>query len=168
MKNAMYFMLGMMFLSAPAYAAKVEVSWGAIADFTDMEAVNERRDRFQARMQKGLADHLEELAKSLPDANTLQVTFNDVDLAGRVEPTFGNAGTSHQRILDDLAYPRLDISYRYVSSNGELLSEGENVVLKSLAPMNTRRDVMGSSRETLYFEKKLLSEWFSDTFQSSN
>ena len=145
-------------------AATVEVKWDDLKNFTDITAVNARQDRYQERVQKGLSEHLVELAEQLPANHKLVVTFNDVDLAGRVEPTFGPTGTDRQRILDSIAYPLLVISYRYLTDQGEVIQEGELIELKDLAPLQTRRSTMGSSRDGLYYEKRLLTDWFKDTF----
>jgi hypothetical protein len=147
-----------------ANAAEVSVKWGEVKSFTDFEAVNELKSRFEERTKANFTEYVEALGQKLPEQNKLQVTFNDVDLAGRVEPTFGATSSAFQRILDDISYPHLVISYKYTDAQGSVLSEAENVELKSLAPPRNIRNVMGSSRDSLYFEKELLQDWFRETF----
>ena len=146
-------------------AATLDVKWDDVKTFTDLEAVDRRQDTFQTSVVEGLTAHLQELARQLPTENNLQVTFHDVDLAGRVEPTFGAFGSTHQRILDDLSYPELIISFQYSNAQGEVLASGEKQQLKKLAPMSTRRSALGSGRDNLYFEKELLTNWFKETLK---
>jgi len=145
-------------------AAEVSVKWDDVKSFTDFEAVNELKSRFEERTKADFAEYVTTLGERLPDQNKLEVTFNDVDLAGRVEPTFGATSSAFQRILDDVSYPYLVISYRYTDAQGNVLSEADHIELKSLAPPRNIRNIMGSSRDSLYFEKELLQEWFRETF----
>lgn len=152
--------------SFSASAASVDVKWDDVKSFTDVEAVNSRQDRFEESIMTGLTEHLRALGEKLPADNQLQVTFHDVDIAGRVEPTFGALASSHQRILDDLSYPELVISYTYSDAEGQQLSSGEMVTLKKLAPMSTRRSALAAGRDNLYFEKELLNRWFKETLNN--
>ncbi|CUA85359.1 MULTISPECIES: DUF3016 domain-containing protein [Pseudidiomarina] len=152
-------------VSSSAHAAQVTVKWDDVKSFTDIKAVNARQDRFEESVMKALTEHVEKLAEQLPASNSLAVTFNDVDIAGRIEPTFGALASTHQRILDDLSYPELIISFEYLNDQGETISSGEMIELKNLAPMTTRRSTMATGRDNLYYEKQLLDRWFSDTFK---
>ncbi|RWU08814.1 DUF3016 domain-containing protein [Pseudidiomarina gelatinasegens] len=154
-------------LIAPVHAAKVEVKWDEVKSFSDFEAVNELQSRFEERTKAKFEEYVAELGAKLPESNTLQVTFKDVDLAGRVDATFGATTSGFQRVLDDVSYPELVISYRYTDAQGAELSSADKVELKSLAPPRNMRNIQGSSHDSLYFEKELLMEWFNDTFPSA-
>lgn len=151
-------------MATSVHAAQVQVKWDDVKSFTDIKAVNARQDRFEESVMKALTAHVEKLAEQLPATNSLSVTFNDVDIAGRIEPTFGAIASTHQRILDDLSYPELIISFEYLNDQGETIVSGEMLELKNLAPMTTRRSTMATGRDNLYYEKQLLDRWFSDTF----
>lgn len=160
--GAVSVLIGLMATSV--HAAQVQVKWDDVKSFTDIKAVNARQDRFEESVMKALTEHVKKLAEQLPATNSLSVTFNDVDIAGRIEPTFGAIASTHQRILDDLSYPELIISFEYLNDQGETIVSGEMLELKNLAPMTTRRSTMATGRDNLYYEKQLLDRWFSDTF----
>lgn len=147
-------------------AAEVVVKWDDVKEFTDIEAVNGRQDRFAENVMKGLAQHVKVLGNKLPKSNRLELTFNDVDIAGRVEPSFGDSTRSYQRILDELGYPKLVITYRYSDANGNELSAGDSVELKELIDLHSMRSMMSSGRDNLYYEKELLNQWFKETFSN--
>jgi len=153
-------------VSATVHAAKVEVKWDDVKSFTDIEAVNSRQDRFEQSVVEGLTEHLMKLGEQLPSDHQLNLTIHDVDLTGRVEPTFGDYVRTHQRVLDDLSYPKLVMTYEYVDGQGTVMSSAKMVELKNLAPTSTRRSAMASGRDSLYYEKELLNRWFKDTFKN--
>lgn len=150
--------------SAPVHAATVEVKWDDLKSFTDIKAINSRQDRFEQSIVSGLTEHLVKLGGKLPAENQLTVTVHDVDLTGRVEPTFGDYVSTQQRVLDDLSYPKLVMSYEYTDGKGAILSSAEKFELKNLAPTSTRRSALASGRDNLYYEKELLNRWFKETF----
>lgn len=159
------FILLMVTSIAPANAATVEVKWDEISSFTDVETVHSKKEAFEQSIISDLTEHLIKLGEQLPAANRLLVTVHDVDLAGRVEPVFGSYSTSFQRVLNDLTYPEMVISYEYFDNQGAVIQSAQMLELKNMAPNFTRKSAMASGRDNFYHEKKLLTRWFNETFE---
>ncbi len=145
-------------------AAEVEVKWNDPKKFIDIEAISDRQERFEQRVMENLSAYFAEQGATLPAANKLHIQVLDLDIAGRVEPTFGRVGMRVQRILDDISYPMIKFTYSYQNAEGEELQAGEER-LKDLGQLTSRRTIQKSSRDSLYFEKELIKKWFKETFE---
>ena len=159
--------IGMLLLAvgvANAQPAQVDVQWHDIDVYTDFESVNQPKEPFATQTKTNFTQYLKELAAGLPAGHRLQVTFEDVDLAGQIEPTYGFGGVDYYRVFDDTSSPKLVISYKYLSATGEVLKEEENVVLRKVSPVRNTRSLRAAGRDPLHMEKELLKEWFSATF----
>ncbi len=151
--------------SANALAAEVKVEWKDVDSYRDIEGVNTVQSKFEKRVMDALTAHWQELGAKLPDDHKLTVTMTDLDITGRVEPTYGASAASHVRILDDISYPSMSFAFTYTDASGAVLAEGSDVRVKDLgARSGTIRSVMGSSRDSFYFEKRLMDEWFNEQF----
>ncbi|MDN7128186.1 DUF3016 domain-containing protein [Pseudidiomarina sp. 1APR75-33.1] len=147
-------------MSATASAAEVTVAWQNVDDYRDIEAVSDIQERFEKRVMERLTAHWQDLGEKLPEDHKLAVTMTDLDLAGRIEPTYGVGGSGHIRVLDSLSFPTMSFSYTYTDANGEVISSNEDVRLKDLGDgASTLRSVHGTSDDTLYREKQLMTEW---------
>lgn len=155
-------------LSANAHAADVSVEWKDIDSYRDIEAVNGIQERFEQRITQELTEHWQELGQQLPEQHKLSIVMTDLDLTGRVEPTFGVGGSNYMRIVDKASYPAMRFFFSYTDAAGKELASGDDVRLRDLGQdAGSARSIMGSGRDTLYFEKKLLDEWFAETFKSN-
>lgn len=138
----------------PAAAATLNLAWVQPERYTDAGRDPGDRDRHLAT----LAGHFEQLARRLPDGQSLAIDVLDVDLAGEVEPTRGR----DLRIVRDRAdWPRMSLRYT-LSDGGTTLSTGV-ARLSELGYMNstiaaTRRN------ESLVHEKRMVDRWFDETF----
>jgi hypothetical protein len=151
--------------SANALAAEVKVEWKDVDSYRDIEGVNTVQSKFEKRVMDALTAHWQELGAKLPDDHKLTVTMTDLDITGRVEPTYGASAASHVRILDDISYPSMSFAFTYTDANGAVIAEDSDVRVKDLgARSGTIRSVMGSSRDSFYFEKRLMDEWFNEQF----
>lgn len=152
--------------SANALSAEVKVEWKDVDNYRDIEAVNELQSRFEKTVMDGLTEHWKTLAAKLPEDHKLTITMTDLDLAGRVEPTYGAGGSSHMRVLDDISYPAMSFAFTYTDGKGKVLAENSDVRLKDLgARTGTMRTALRSGREELFYEKRLLNRWFDEQFK---
>ena len=111
-----------------------------------------------------LTAYIGELAEKLPADHQFTIAINDLDLTGRVEPVFVDTGMRYQRVVDEISYPMIKFTYSYTDANGQVIQEGEERI-KDLGSIITRREIMRSSRDNVYFEKQLLRDWFKDNFK---
>jgi hypothetical protein len=145
-----------MALSAPLQASEhksVIVEYGNPDKFTDIKYFNGSKKKFQQRLFKDWEQFLsKEAGKILPKNYTLKISFTDIDLAG----TYMLGGIDQNRIVRDIDYPRLKISYLLM--NGEQVVKQAEVTLKD---MNFLRHDVSQRRsfENFYHEKKLMKDW---------
>lgn len=129
-------------------------------DFRNPEAYTDCKDDFVPSKEKQvriLGDLQRELRKHatlyLKEGERLEVIFNDIDLAGDIEPVQNGAG---KRVLRDVTPPRMDIEFRIIGPDGAVKAEGKRMLKKLayLSMMNLNR-----TEERYYHDKKLIREW---------
>lgn len=149
------------FLSLPQVvnAATSEVTWTDYEKYRDIKSGSESRKHFRERVFNDLEKHFAKLASSLPEDQVLKIDVTDVDLAG--DTLIG--GINQLRIIKDVYIPRMNFSYRLVHADGSIITS-DKIVLKDMNFM------MGNSlkyqNKSLGYEKKMLDDWFADTFKS--
>ena len=143
--------LSMPFLSI---AGEARVTWKDFNDYRDVHPGNEVKGAYHKRIAKQFEKHISKLAEQLPDGYKLNVTFDDIDLAGDSRMNMQDI-----RVIKPIYFPRLTISYTLQDKSGVTVDSAENLVLKDMSFM----DRIKRGRETsFYYEKQLLSEWFED------
>lgn len=114
----------------------------------------EEQDNIQA-----LTRHIQHLAQRLPADQVLQVDVLDVDLAG--SPVFSARRGQHLRVMTNRAdAPELHLRWT-LRSPGQVRN-GED----RLTDLDYANHYLASRRSStpLYYEKRLLDEWFSRNF----
>ncbi|NOU53184.1 DUF3016 domain-containing protein [Pseudoalteromonas sp. JBTF-M23] len=150
MKNVITMAIGLL-CAFGAYAGEGKVHFKDFNDYRDVYPSNEVKGAFHKRLAKQFEKHVAKLAEKLPDGYKLDVTFNDIDLAGEARFNMDNI-----RVVKDIYFPRLDISYRLVDNKGQQVIEATEE-LKDMSFL----DRIKSGREgSLYYEKRLLDQWF--------
>lgn len=106
--------------------------------------------------------HLERLAKRyLAADDRLEITFKDIDLAGRYEPEHG-PNWQDVRIYRDITFPRMAFSFRLLGPDGQVRLEGE----RKLTNMSYNWSILPPMGDTEYrYDKELLSDWMSAEFR---
>jgi len=133
----------------PAWAGQVEVTWVE----PDLYADAGRSVVDRERTMGALGEHLKRWGRLLPDGQTLKLDVLDVDLAGEIEPY----GWHQVRILRGRAdWPHLKLRYT-LQAGDRTLKSGE----AELADMHYR---LGDRGSELGFEKRMLDQWFRNTF----
>ena len=92
----------------------------------------------------------------LEPGQSLHVDITDIQLAGAYEPWRGPRW-SYVRIMRDAYPPRIDLNFRLVGQDGNVLREGKRV----LRNLNYLQDVSlpAATGESLYYDKALLRRW---------
>lgn len=146
---------------APEKSNPVTVVYSHPDKFTDF-----RQDRFaddsgQAELMKVLNEHLNQLGrKLLAPGERLEITFNDIDLAGSFEPWHG-AQFDDIRIMKDIYSPRMELTFRLVDTEGKIVSEGK----RELRDLNYLMNHLLPSSDGLRYDKQLLADWMRREFR---
>ena len=144
--------------STVAFAATVEVIWTDYEKYRDIHPGEGNRKHFRENTFYNFEKHFTKLALKLPEDHVLKIEVTDVDLAGDTH----DRGISRLRIVKDIYFPRMDFSYQLVDAQGSEIEVGK-VELKDMNFM------MGAGlryrSESLGYEKKMLDDWFFDTFK---
>jgi len=150
--------LGALALAVGAAAANA----GVVVSFPGSDQYTDARPdgSDSASALRGIERHLQALGKRyLTPQQTLRIEVLDIDLAGRLEFT---RGAQRVRILKDNGDgPVVQLRYT-LESGGTVLASGEEIVTDR-AYMTLRSDVR-SDGAPLYYEKRMLGEWFKSRF----
>lgn len=149
--------------STSALAGDAKVSFNNIEDYADFTPASGVKDRFQQRKMDDLTSFFNELSGDLPADYTLTVTVQDIDLTGRLEPTFGESTAQYMRVVRSIDYPRMDFSYELRDDSGAVIQQ-DNVSLQDMSFDLERAWTPRSRSDGLYFEQKMLRDWFDKTF----
>lgn len=173
MKTFIYLTIGLSVLLGPAAGAKekapagpsrVSVTFVEPEKFTDFNT-----DGFGGPSEKDVkylteffTDHLEEVARRvIPEGEVLEITFTDIDLAGRFEPERG-PNNQNIRFYRDITYPRMAFSFRLLGADGQVVSEGE----RKLVDMNYNMKIrLPGGNDELRPDRDLLTDWMTSEFR---
>lgn len=100
----------------------------------------------------------------MADGQTLDITINDIDMAGDFEPWHGPRAQDI-RIIKDIYPPRIDLDFKLTGADGKVLAEGTRQ-LRDLSFMMTTPSI--PSNDILRHEKSLLNNWLGTEFASIN
>lgn len=150
-------------LTVSAAPAKSESSQSrTVVNYEDPENFTDMKDGYYGS-SKGLAGYQEEFARyikrtadrMLPEGQTLEITFTDVDMAGDFEPWRGASATD-VRIVKSLYPPRLTFNYVVRDSSGAVVKEGS----ERLVNLSFMQTTMGISRnDTFHYEQEMMRDW---------
>jgi len=142
------------FMSVPADAA-------VVVSFPEPERYSDAGDNWQRDENlAGLKRHLEQLgSRYLPTSQTLTIEVLDIDLAGRPR-YFPRRGLPDIRVLDGRTdWPMIKLRYT-LASEGKTIDTREETVSDS----NYLQRSATRPTESLYYEKRMLDEWFRARF----
>ena len=150
--------------TAVAPESRVTVSYDSPEKFTDFNTTGfgSATDRDLKYLTGVFTAHIEKLAKPLiaPD-DRLEITFKDIDLAGRFEPEHG-ARMQDVRILRDITYPRMNLVFRLLGPDGHVIAEGE----RKLTNLNYHLTLqMPTADSEFKYDKALLTDWMNAEFK---
>ncbi len=149
--------LMLMISQSQVFAASSEVTWTDPDKYRDIRPSNESRKSYRERIFKNFEKHFAKLATRLPEQQTLKLDITDVDLAGDTLA----GGIDRLRIVKEIYSPRMKFSYQLVDENGKII-KSEDVALKDMSFMT--RSNLKYRQKSLSYEKKMLDDWFFETF----
>ncbi|CAH9054729.1 hypothetical protein PSECIP111951_02050 [Pseudoalteromonas holothuriae] len=151
MKNVIVLIMGLC-AACSVYAGEAKVNFKDFNEYRDVYPSNEVKGAYHKRLAKQFERHIVKLAEQLPQGYKLDVTFNDIDLAGDARFSMNDV-----RIVKPIYFPRLNIRYRLVNEKGEQVLKTQERELKDMSFMDR---IKVGRNEALYYEKRLLNEWF--------
>lgn len=146
--------------AAPVQAAgKVEVDYVKPEEFRDAGRGVIDRERTMA----ALTQHLQRLAKRLPDGQTLRLEVTDIDLAGEIHPSMR---LNDLRVLRGGAdWPHLHLRYTLLEGSRALKSGEAKLSDPGYMFSAPHRAAVDSE---LSYEKRMLEKWFDETLVGRN
>jgi hypothetical protein len=95
----------------------------------------------------------------LKPGQSLHVDITDIQLAGAYEPWHGSQW-SYVRVMRDVYPPRIDLHFKLVDQDGNVLREGQRV-LRDLDYLHGSVSLAATQGAPLYYDKALLHRWLS-------
>ena len=142
-------------LASSSAWAGVQVNFSKPDDYSDMPFSTRDREQILA----GLAEHFQLLGKGLRPGQDLKIEITDIDLAGREDPM--RRGAMDVRIRDGRTdWPRMRLRYQ-LEQHGKVIASG-NAALSDMSYL--QRINRYSSSDALRYEKKMIDDWFENTF----
>ena len=153
--------------TAPLFAAaatppesSVSVTYVNPEQFTENRMYG-RQDRFNridylAQLKAYLIEQAQAILKP---GQSLHVDITDIQLAGAYEPWHGSQW-DYVRVMRDVYPPRIDLDFRLVGQDGNVLREGKRA-LRDLDYLQSSVSVSATEGAPLYYDKALLHRWLS-------
>lgn len=147
----------MLTLAGAAQATGVaEVKWIEPEKFHDIGLGSFERER----NQQALEDIFKQLARQLPDGQTLKIEVTQVDLAGEMRP---GSVRDYRIVRGGVDWPRMSVRYS-LQAGAQTIKAGQAQIADMNYLFGTRP--VQASEGPLPYEKRMLSRWFEETFGS--
>lgn len=156
------FAVGMLPVSAKEpLPTRVQVAWAPTDQLSEVKDNPMRRGWLRPDdWKQTLGDYLRKRADlKLPAGQQLEVTVNDIKLAGDFEPWRGPSAQD-VRFLTDLYPPRIDLHYKLIASDGNTIREGDSK-MRDLAYLQR---TVPTSTDPLRYDKRLIDDWINQEF----
>jgi Protein of unknown function (DUF3016) len=149
-----------------ADSARVSVTWAPTEKLTEVKQNPMQRGQMRPQdWERELTSYVQRRAdKQLPEGQRLDVTVDDIKLAGDYEP-WHTAQAQDIRFMKDIYPPRVELHYRLIGTNGQTLREGSNKLL-GLGYME--RPLPTTDTDPLRFDKRLFDDWLRKEFRDNN
>jgi hypothetical protein len=161
LKNMQCFLL---LLALPALALAEEKSVEVKLDLTGYDDFTDIRRGFSTDeddadfLKSELKNFLERRAgRYLPEGSRISIDFEDIDLAGDIEPQFFR-GPTDVRIMRSVYPPRMEFDYEITSAAGDVLKQGSADEV-GLGYLQWRPFLRTSSFDRYRYDKELLRRW---------
>jgi len=144
--------------------ARVQVTWAPTATLSEVKDNQMQNGWLRPEdWMRTLGDYLRTRAdRLLPAGQQLQVTVDDIKLAGSFEPWHG-PNLQDVRFMKDLYPPRLDLHYKLIASDGTTIRESGSKLLD----MNYLQRAVPFANDPLRYDKRLIDDWLNREFRSS-
>jgi len=142
-------------------SARAQVVWAPTKTLSEVKDNPMQRGWLRpGDWMKSLGDYLRTRADIvLPAGQQLQVTIDDIKLAGDFEP-WRTSTAQDIRFLTDLYPPRIDLHYKLLASDGSTIREGNN----KLRDLSYLQRTIPTSTDPLRYDKRLIDDWLKKEF----
>jgi len=149
--------------SAVADASRVSVNWAPKDTLTEVKQNPTYRGLLRPEdWMKQLGSFIRDRANAqLPPGQQLEVTIDDIKLAGDFEPWHG-PNAQDIRFMKDIYPPRIDLHYRLIGADGKTLRENQ-AKLRDLSYL--RNNVMPTDTDPLRYDKRMIDTWIKSEFR---
>ena len=156
------FSAGIGIASANADTSRVRVSWAPDQQLSEVKDNPMHRGWLRPKdWEKTLSDYIAKRAdRLLPPGEQLQVTIDDIKLAGDFEPWRG-PDAQDIRFLKDIYPPRMDLHYKLTAADGSVIREGSSKLRDLAYLMHT---TPASSSDQLRYDKRMVDDWLRREF----
>jgi len=147
--------------SANVPPSRVQVTWAPEQQLSEVKDTPMHRGWLRPKdWEKALADHIAYRAdRVLPPGEQLQVTIDDVKLAGAFEP-WRSPDAQDIRFLKDIYPPRMDLHYKLIDADGRVIREGTG----KLRDMAYLQHTTPTSTDQLRYDKRMIDDWMRREF----
>ena len=141
---------------------RIQVAWGPTDKLSEVKDNPMQRGWLRPEeWQKDIGNFIRERADViLPPGQRLDITIDDIKLAGDFEPWHGSNAWDI-RILKDTYPPRIDLHYRLATADGSTLREGS----EKLRDMAYLQRTVTTSTDPLRYDKRMIEEWLRAEFR---
>jgi hypothetical protein len=163
-KNILKLVLLATILSTAAANADVVIDLQDPGSFLDLKIPDVTSLKSQEQFIRSMQKELTKLADEYLDKDQcLYITFENIDLAGRLEPMAGKLN-QEVRVVKTMDPIRLKFSYRLNGAKNTLIRQGS----ADLRDFVRQTDMYGRGRyKTLYFERRMMEGWFRSEFSNN-
>jgi hypothetical protein len=156
-------------ISSSAFArtelpSRVQVAWATPANLAEVQSNPMQYGTLRpADWMQMLGDYLRVRAdRVLPPGQQLQVTIDDITLAGSFEPWHGPA-LDDARFMKDIYPPRLKLHYKLMTSDGSTVREKD----VRLIDMGYLQHVgLPTDTHPLRYDKRQIDDWLTHEFRA--
>jgi hypothetical protein len=147
--------------SAAASSARVQVTWAPEQQLSEVKDNPMQRGWLKPKdWEKSLGDYLVQRAdRLLPEGQQLQVSIDNIKLAGAFEPWRG-PDAQDIRFLKDIYPPSMDLHFRLLGADGKVVREG-SANLRDLAYL---QHTVPTSTDQLRYDKRMIDDWLRREF----
>lgn len=143
---------------------RVQVSWAPNDQLSEVKTNSSQRGWLRPEeWQKALSDNLRRHAdRVLPPGQKLDVTIEDIKLAGAFEPWRG-PNALDIRFMKDIYPPRATLHYKLSDAHGAILREGDSKIT-DLSYLHRTTNI--ASTDPLRYDKRMLDDWIDREFRA--
>ena len=141
----------LMILPFTSIAGESKVIWNEVDSYTDFASHDEVRTGYYKKMKNKLELHVEKLAQRLPEGQSISVEFKNID-------RLGDLGFTNDLRVVQRGSIKLVVSYRLFDTDGDVISEGNDIVLSGVADISGSIIKMRQRDNAFFMEKRLFDK----------